>query len=113
MADDDMREVTRFDTDADANKAVETLTLRGIGALVERSGAAGEPQGYSVLVVLPDIERACEALGVEAPVEATAELEATRTRRFADWVYVLIIFAVAAAVIPLMAFFLSYKLAGG
>lgn len=110
---DDMRVVVRYETEDEATSAVKVLTRRGIGALVERESKADGEAGFEVLVVLGDMERACETLGVDAPESLSEDLAALSRRRFPDWVLVLIIFIAAMIILPLAAYFLSYKLSGG
>lgn len=131
MADDDMRVVARFDTEEEATSAVRLLTRRGIGALTEnRRGGGAEVEedsatalgaqsetddlsGIVVLVMLDDMVRACETLGLEAPDSIIEEIDARRRRRYPDWVYVIGIFVVAMVVLPLIAYWVAFKASGG
>lgn len=131
---DDMRVVVRFDSQDEAAAAAKLLTRQGIGSLVEtgsvseatsgpapgpveqdrdQAGPASGEASYSVLVVLDDLARACETLGVEPPEGLDEELAQRRRRRFPDWVYVVAIFVVALITLPLVAYFVAFKASGG
>lgn len=131
---DDMRVVARFDSQDEAAAAAKLLTRHGIGSLVEtghvsestsgpapgpveqdrdETGPVGGEASYSVLVVLDDLARACEMLGVEPPEGLDEELAQRRRRRFPDWVYVVAIFVVALITLPLVAYFVAFKASGG
>lgn len=96
----------RYDTAEQAREAAETLILRGIGAMTEVEGG---PEGsHAVMVVPAQTGKAREILGLADETEPAPE--PPKRRQLA---YVLAIFGVALIVLPLLAFFVSYKLAGG
>jgi len=100
----------RYPSQRLARQAVENLTIHGIGALNEMvEGETDDEARFAVLVVPADVERARELLGVAAPAAA----DAPSPRQGWSTVSVLIIFAAAMIIVPLLAFFISYKLFGG
>jgi hypothetical protein len=96
----------RFATEDEARDAVETLILRGLGAMAA-PGRGGEP-GFEVLVVPGETGHAAEILGL--PVDETPAPRRGGRRQFLS---VLAIFGVAIVVLPVVAFFVSFKLSGG
>lgn len=104
MSGPELVEVTRCATVAEAEQAVEALVVAGIGALAS---------GTAVLVVPDDRRRAREVLGLPDDEPGPPPEELARLARRRQVLLVLAIFAVAMVVIPLVAGFVSYKLAGG
>jgi hypothetical protein len=100
-----------YEIEPDARAAAETLTLRGVGATWEPSGA--DPPGYHLVVVEGDAVRARAILGVAEPEPDAAAMVERRRRERPQWLYALLIVLGALVVIPLVAFYFSYKLAGG
>jgi len=100
----------RYPTERLARQAVESLTIHGIGALndVLESPTPDEAR-FVVLVVPDDLDRAREVLGVEAPPVPDAPVA---SRGWSNMT-VLLIFAAAMILVPLVAFYVSYKLFGG
>lgn len=105
---------SNVDADADTDVGVDGIESgEGGGAVPEIDEPGAVITGYAVLVVLGDLMRACEVLGVEPSGSLEEELAALGRRRFPDWVYVLAIFLVAVITLPLIAYFISYKVSGG
>jgi hypothetical protein len=96
----------RFATEDEAHAAVETLILRGLGAMAKPC-PDGEA-GFDVLVVPGETPHAAEILGL--PVEDAPEPRRGGRRQVLS---VLAIFGVALVVLPVVAFFVSFKLSGG
>ena len=96
----------RYDTEEEARRAVETLILRGVGAMSEQRDEPGPP--HVVLVVPGETRHASEILGL--PDLGEPEPEPVRRPQL---VWILAIFGAALIILPLLAFFLSFKLAGG
>lgn len=104
MSGPELVEATRCATVAEAEQAVEALVVAGIGALAS---------GTAVLVVPDDRRRAREVLGLPDDEPGPPPEELARRAKRRQVLLVLAIFAVAMVVIPLVAGFVSYKLAGG
>lgn len=98
--------VARYHVEDEANHAVEDLLLRGVGAMVERQPHEAP---FALLVVDGAGDRAREVLGLPA----VASDEPPRTKDRSQWLWVLLIFVAAMIVLPVIAFFVSYKLSGG
>ena len=96
----------RYATQDDARRAVETLILRGLGAMSEPDEDAGA--GFAVLVVPGQTAQAAEILGL--PVEHPPE---PPRRGRPQLLWVLVIFGAALIILPALAFFVSFKLSGG
>jgi hypothetical protein len=98
--------VARYQVDDEARQAVETLTLRGIGAMSERQDHPQAP--FAVLVVPGETSRAREVLGL--PQAASADPVPSRRPQL---IWVLAVFVAALIILPVIAFFVSFKLSGG
>jgi hypothetical protein len=98
--------VARYHVETEADQAVEALVLRGVGALIER----GEHEApFALVVVAADANRAREILGLPQ----VASTEAPRVRDRLHLVWMLVIFAAALIILPVIAFFVTFKLSGG
>jgi hypothetical protein len=95
-----------FDDDAAAHGAAAALVEQGIGAVLDD----GSPPRTGLAVLPGEAARARELLGLAAP-EATGEGDLRTASR--SWLVPALIFAVALVLVPLIAFFVSFKLAGG
>jgi hypothetical protein len=104
--DDGFEVVARYHVEDEANQAVEALVLRGVGAVVERQPHEAP---FTLLVVAGQADRAREVLGLPAVVTEDAPVPKARSQL----VWVLLIFAAAMVVLPVIAFFVSFKLSGG
>jgi hypothetical protein len=103
-----LAEVARFDTSEEARRAAETLVLRGVGAVTEPRD--GPEAGFALLVVPEVAPQAAEILGLSP--KAVTDLESPRPPR-PQLLYVLAVFGAALILLPLLAFFVSFKLSGG
>jgi hypothetical protein len=106
----------RYETDDAARQAVESLTVRGVGATWEERATTdgSSTANYAVLVVPGDASRAREILGVGTVSEdtaTTASSPADARRRQLFWV--LVVFGIAMIVVPAIAFYVTFKLSGG
>ncbi|WP_208026952.1 hypothetical protein [Rhabdothermincola sediminis] len=104
--------IARFVTEREARRAVESLVGHGIGATWEPTPVPDPDTGrqtFTLLVVPGDGSRAREILGLP-PV---AGEQVTGRRKLPQWAYVVGIFVAALIILPTIAFFVSYKLAGG
>jgi hypothetical protein len=109
--DDAYESAAELPTEAEARAAVETLLLGGVGATYRPAIIA--PARFEVVVVAGTARRAREILGLPEP-EPDAELVVDQLRRQRpQWLYIVGIFLVALVVIPLVAFYATFKLAGG
>jgi hypothetical protein len=109
-----MEIAARYETDDGARAAVETLTLRGVGATwEERSSpdAASTGGAFAVLVVPGEAARAREILGFAPPPDDATSASGVDRRKQVFWV--LVVFGLAMIIVPAIAFFVSYKLSGG
>jgi hypothetical protein len=105
--------VAEFATDAEARQAVETLILEGVGATWEPVGTRDgvvDPSSFRVLVVPVDLPKASRVLGLPEPDVVDDEGEEPL---IPEWVYVVAIVGAAMIIIPLIAFFVSFKISGG
>jgi hypothetical protein len=110
----DFDTVAEFTTDAEARRAVETLTLEGVGATWEPVGEPDQGVGgsaFRVLVVPGDLPKACRVLGLAEPDPSGDDDDDEPL--IPEWVFVAVIFGAALLIIPLIAFFVSFKLSGG
>lgn len=104
----------QFATEEEARTAVEMLLLRGLGATYEPAdapAAAGLPIGFYVVVAEGEAPRARQILEVPEPEPEPGDPQARK--KVPQWVYVVLVFGVAMIVVPLIAFYVSFKLAGG
>lgn len=116
MVEEGYEPAVQYATEDEARAAAETLVLRGIGASWEEADeppAEGMPAGYFVVVADGEATRAREVLGVPEPEPSAEALAARAKRGRPQWLYVGGIFLVAMIVIPVIAFYVSFKLAGG
>jgi hypothetical protein len=100
--------VARFHDDAGAEAAAEQLVLRGVGAMVERR--PDHEAELVVLVVAGEAGRARDILGLAAP-DADDRLIERPAKTNAFWIA--IVFIAGMILLPLVAFYVSFKLAGG
>ncbi len=92
-----------YSSEEEARQAAARLLLKGMGAATEPG-----PDGFCVMVVPGQGAQAAEILGVTRD-QVADEPERTRSQV----VPVLLIFGAAMIILPLVAFFVSYKLSGG
>jgi len=96
-----------FDDADTANRTAATLVEHGMGAVLE----AGDPPRTGVAVLGSDAARARQVLGLVEPDDTAEEVELRTMSR--SWLIPALIFAAAFVLVPLIAFFVSFKLAGG
>jgi hypothetical protein len=100
--------VARYHDAPAAEAAAEKLVLRGMGAMVEHR--ADDEAEHVVVVVAGDEGRAREILGVAPPDEADQPvMRPPKTSGF----WIALVFLAAMILLPLIAFYVSFKLAGG
>ena len=125
MAESDYMQVAGFPTERLANAAVEDLLLKGLGAVVESgsqsvdssssddlTGVEAGAARFRVMVVPTDLERASEVLGVVDPQRSSTELDRAKSK-VPPLRYLVPAVLGALVGIPLLAFYLTYKLSGG
>lgn len=110
MAEGALTEVASYEDEAEARLAARRLIEAGVGAEVAEGVEPGDdehPAGrvWLVQVLHEDVPRACAALGV-APPEDLPEEEPTGT----PWKMILGIWLAAMIIIPLLAFWFTYKM---
>jgi hypothetical protein len=96
-----------FDDGAAAHGAAAALVEHGIGAVLDD----GSPPRTGLAVLPSEAPRARELLGLAEPEAPTGEVDLRTASR--SWLVPVLIFAVALVLVPLIAFFVSFKLAGG
>ena len=109
-----MMEIERHTLESDARARAASLVSQGIGADVDRQADAF-PEGAYVVTVLPaDAVRARQVLGLQEPPTDDDELdEAELTRSVRGWLIPVLALAAAFVIIPIAAFYITYKLQGG
>ncbi len=110
METDGLRVLQWYSSADDAQRAAGALVEHGIGAAVER---APDDAQFGVALLPGDLDRGRQILGLpeENPAEADGDAQLRNSMRT-----VLIPVLLAAAVlvvVPLVAFFISFKLSGG
>ena len=105
-----------YDDATDARRAAAGLVENGLGAVLDES----DPPRTGLAVLPPDAVRARELLGLEAvtttsddgaPADDADEAELRAMSR--TWLIPVLIFGVALIVVPLVAFYLPFRLQGG
>ena len=91
---------------AEANDRAASLVANGIGAEVRPGN-----QGFEVVVLAGEVVRARQILGIEEPEEPADEEELARSSR-GLLVRVLLVAAVFV-ILPLAAFWITFKVSGG
>jgi hypothetical protein len=103
----DMVVIEWFDAPTDASRAAATLVENGVGAVLDDDS----PPRTGLAVLGSDAVRARQILGLSEPDTPAHEDELKAMNR--SWLVPVLIFGVALVTIPLIAFFLSFKLSGG
>jgi hypothetical protein len=106
-AEPEMTVVEWFDAVDDASRAAASLVENGVGAVLEH----GSPPRTGLAVLAGDATRARQVLGLESIVDEPDDDELKRMGR--GWLVPVLVFGLAMILVPLLAFFLSYKLSGG
>lgn len=100
--------VARYHGAPEAETAAEQLVLRGMGAMAEHR--ADHEAEHVVVVVAGDAVRAREILGIAPPDEADQPI--TRPPKTSGF-WIAAVFLAAMILLPLIAFYVSFKLSGG
>ncbi|MEI7592313.1 MAG: hypothetical protein WCK41_03750 [Actinomycetes bacterium] len=103
----DMVVIEWFDDKADASRSATSLVERGIAAVLDETS----PSRVGVSVLALDVSRACELLGL-IPLDDTRD-DAALKRVGRPWLVPVLVFGLAMILVPLLAFFVSFKLSGG
>jgi hypothetical protein len=103
----DMVVIEWFDEPEDAHRAASALVENGVGAVLDHDS----PPRTGLAVLASDSGRARQVLGLAEPKTVAAEVELRASNR--SLLVPVLVCCVAMVVIPLVAFFVSFKLAGG
>ena len=99
-----------------ADQAAKTLVAEGIGSVVDPIAdppADGTDRSIGVAVVAVDVDRARRVLGIEPPDDSD-EPDAEQLRREGRSMLIpVLLIGLAMVLIPLVAFFISFKASGG
>jgi len=107
-----MTEVERHAVESDARARAASLVSQGIGAEVEHQTDAFPLGAYAVTVLPADAERARQVLGLEPVVDDDLD-DAQLTRSARAWLIPVLCLAAAFVIIPIAAFYVTFKLQGG
>jgi hypothetical protein len=110
MDDDGLRVLQWYPSADDAQRAASVLVEHGIGAAVERTPTEDQ---FGVALLPGDVDRGRQILGL--PDEATSEDDAMAQLRGSTRTVLLPVLLAAAVLVlvPLLAFFVTFKLSGG
>ncbi len=109
-----MTVIERHPLEADARARAATLVTHGIGAAVDHPDDASPEGAYAVTVLPNDALRARQILGVEPPPDDEEDWDADElVRSSRPWLIPVLVLAAVFVVVPLAAFFITYKLQGG
>jgi len=104
--------VERYASADQARRMAASLVERGVGATVEPASSDGEPAEQWAVTVMPDDRaRARELLGLAGVPDDEPDEELARSVR--SVLVPVLIGIVVLVTVPLIAFFVSYKLSGG
>jgi hypothetical protein len=104
--------IAGYESETEARAAVETLLLSGLGARY-RSPQESASSEFQLQVVAGDGRRAREVLGLPAPEPSAHDRVVELRQRRPPWFAIVVIFLAALVVIPLVAFYVTFKLTGG
>ncbi len=123
---DGMNVLQWYATESEARLAAATLVERGVGADVETEPASLElaTEGidsqvthdgarFGVAVLADDDRRAREILGLASAAEVLGDRDDEITRSMRSILIPVLVAAVVLITIPLLAFFVTFKLSGG
>ena len=96
-----------FDALGDASQAASMLVENGVGAVLDQDS----PPRTGLAVLGSDAERARQILGLADPEPTGDEDELKSMNR--SWLVPVLVFCAVMVVVPLVAFFMSFKLSGG
>ncbi len=103
----DMVVIEWFDAPGEASQAASMLVENGVGAVLDQDS----PPRTGLAVLASDAERARQILGLEDPEPTVGEDELKSMNR--SWLVPVLVFCAVMVVVPLVAFFVSFKLSGG
>lgn len=103
----DMVVLEWFDAPGDASQAASMLVENGVGAVLDQDS----PSRTGLAVLGSDAERARQILGLADPGPMVGEDELKSMNR--SWLVPVLVFCAVMLVVPLVAFFVSFKLSGG
>jgi len=107
-----MTEIERHTVESDARARAASLVSQGIGAEVDRQADAFPQGAYVVSVLATDARRARQVLGLEEQTDHDMD-EAELTRSVRPWLIPALIIAAAFIIVPIAAFYITFKLQGG
>jgi len=107
-----MTEIERHAVEDDARARAASLVSQGIGAEVDGPTDASPTGAYAVAVLPADAERARQVLGL-APVVDDDLDEAQLTSSVRTWLIPVLLLAAAFVIVPIAAFYVTFKLQGG
>jgi hypothetical protein len=123
---DGMNVLQWYATEAEARQAAATLIERGVGADMETEPASVElaAEGidsqvthdgarFGVAVLATDDRRAREILGLPEAAEVLGDRDDEITRSVRSVLIPVLVAAAVLIIVPLVAFFVSFKLSGG
>jgi hypothetical protein len=105
----DMTALQTYPSTEDAERAAASLVEHGMGATV---GLDSSGQ-WEVSVLADDATRARQLLGVAEPVVSDDENEAELTAHTRSVLLPVLVGAAVLVIVPLIAFFVTFKLSGG
>jgi hypothetical protein len=108
MEADGMRVVEWYPTQGAARQFAASLVEHGVGATIETGS-----DRFGVAVLEADIPRARELLGLADDPGAEPETEADLAHANRAWLIPVLVAAAVLVIVPLTAFFVSFKLSGG
>jgi hypothetical protein len=101
--------IEQYPTAEAAQTQAAFLVERGVGATVETDPGSGQP---ALAVLDDDAERAREVLGL-ALVERHDPSETELVSANRAWLIPVVLIGLALLVVPIIAFFVAFKVAGG
>ena len=123
---DGMNVVQWYDTESEARAAAATLVGRGVGADIETEPASADlaAEGidsqvshdgarFGVAVLAVDDRRAREILGLPDAAEVLGDRDDEITRSMRSILIPVLVAAAVLIIVPLLAFFVTFKLSGG
>jgi hypothetical protein len=114
MDPDTMTVLAWYPEEGRARDLARQLVGQGIGATVEPGPDPGAAPTWGVAVLAADQTRAREVLGLPEPARTDGVGEGDELRSGARQLWLPVLLAVGALVlVPLVAFFVSFKLSGG
>jgi hypothetical protein len=110
MDGDDLSLLQWYDTSEEAQRAASVLVEHGIGAVVE---PAPDIARFGVALLPGDVARGRELLGLPEPESELVDDENVLRRSNRGLLIPVVVAAAVLLIVPLLAFFISFKLTGG